>query len=94
MDIIQLVDNMSEEMYLRLKCAAETGKWPDGTSVDKEQQMSAVQITMAYQSKHLNSDQTLSIGPKGEMIIKTKSELRSDFPQAEDSNSIARFSDL
>ena len=94
MDIIQLVDTMSEEMYLRLKCAAETGKWPEGTSVDKEQQMTAVQITMAYQSKHLNSDQTLSIGPKGEMIIKSKSELRSDFPPALDSNDIARFSNL
>lgn len=94
MDIIQLVDTMSEEMYLRLKCAAETGKWPEGTPVDKEQQLSAVQITMAYQSKHLNSDQTLSIGPSGEMIIKTKSELRSDFPKTKDSNDIARFSDL
>jgi uncharacterized protein YeaC (DUF1315 family) len=85
---------MSEEMYLRLKCAAETGKWPEGTSVDKEQQLSALQITMAYQAKHLNSDQTLSISPKGEMIIKTKSELRSDFPSAQDSNDIARFSDI
>jgi len=94
MDIMQLVDTMSEEMYLRLKCAAETGKWPEGVVVDKEQQLSALQITMAYQSKHLNSDQTLSISPKGEMIIKTKGELRSDFPPAKDSNSIARFSDL
>ncbi len=94
MDLIQLVDTMSEEMYLRLKCAAETGKWPEGTQVDKEQQLSAVQITMAYQAKHLNSDQTLSISPKGEMIIKTKSELRSDFPPALDSNDIARFSNL
>ena len=94
MDIIQLVDTMSEEMYLRLKCAAETGKWPEGTPVDKEQQLSALQITMAYQSKHLNSDQTLSIGPKGEMIVKTKRELRADFPTALDSNDIARFSDL
>ena len=94
MDIIQLVDNMSEEMYLRLKCAAETGKWPEGTPVDKEQQLSALQITMAYQAKHLNSDQTLSISSKGEMIIKTKHELRSDFPPVQDSNDIARFSDL
>jgi uncharacterized protein len=94
MDIIQLVDTMSEEMYLRLKCAAETGKWPEGVAVDKEQQLSAVQITMAYQAKHLNSDQTLTIGPNGEMIMKTKSELRSDFPSTKDSNDIARFSDL
>jgi uncharacterized protein YeaC (DUF1315 family) len=94
MDIIQLVETMSEEMYLRLKSAAETGKWPEGTPVDKEQQLSALQITMAYQSKHLNSDQTLSIGPNGDMIIKTKRELREDFPTTQDSNDIARFSDL
>ena len=49
---------------------------------------------MAYQSKHVNSDQTLSISPKGEMIIKTKRELRSDFPSALDNNDIARFSDI
>ena len=94
MDIIELVDTMSEEMYQRLKCAAETGKWPEGSSVAKEQQLSALQITMAYQAKHLNSDQTLSINSEGEMIIKTKSQLRSDFPTAKDSNDIARFSDL
>ncbi|MEH6595400.1 MAG: DUF1315 family protein [Colwellia polaris] len=94
MDIMQLVDTMSEDMYLRLKCAAETGKWPEGTVVAKEQQLSALQITMAYQAKHLNSDQTLSISSEGEMIIKTKRELRSDFPSALDSNDIARFSDI
>lgn len=94
MDIMQLVDTMSEDMYLRLKCAAETGKWPEGTAVAKEQQLSALQITMAYQAKHLNSDQTLSISSKGEMIIKTKRELRSDFPSALESNDIARFSDI
>ncbi|SEL15067.1 hypothetical protein SAMN05216262_106144 [Colwellia chukchiensis] len=94
MDIIELVEHMSEDMYLRLKCAAETGKWPEGVAVDKAQQLSAVQITMAYQAKHLESDQTLSIGPNGEMIMKTKSELRADFPAKKDSNDIARFSDL
>ncbi len=94
MDIIQLVETMSEDMYLRLKCAAETGKWPEGTTVEKAQQLTAVQITMAYQAKHLNSDQTLSIGPDGEMIMKTKSQLRSDFPTPKDSNDIARFSDI
>jgi len=94
MDIIELVETMSEDMYLRLKCAAETGKWPEGVAVDKAQQLSAVQITMAYQARHLNSDQTLSIGANGEMIMKSKSELRSDFPAKKDSNDIARFSDL
>lgn len=94
MDIIQLVSTMSQEMYLRLKCAAETGKWPEGTPVDQAQRDSALQIIMAYQAKHLDSTQTLSIGGNGEMIIKSKRELREDFPVKRDVNDIARFSNL
>jgi len=92
MDLLQLVDNMSEEMYLRLKCAAETGKWPEGTVVDQAQKESALQITMAYQSRHLNSDEMLTIGPDGQMVMKSKRELKQDF-SIKDKN-IARFSDL
>jgi uncharacterized protein YeaC (DUF1315 family) len=96
MDIISLVDDMSEEMYLRLKCAAETGKWPEGTMVDKEQKSSALQITMAYQSRHLNSDEILSIGSDGLIVDKTKRQLKSEFSDRKNTpeNNIARFSDI
>jgi uncharacterized protein YeaC (DUF1315 family) len=96
MDIISLVDNMSEEMYLRLKCAAETGKWPEGTMVDKPQKDSALQITMAYQSRHLNSDEILSVGADGLIVDKTKRQLKSEFAELKNNpdNNIARFSDL
>jgi uncharacterized protein YeaC (DUF1315 family) len=102
MDLIALVDNMSEEMYLRLKCAAETGKWPEGTVVDQAQKESALQISMAYQSRHLNSDDILSVGADGEIVTKSKRELRSQFKQAAkpdvdltaDTHTIARFSQL
>jgi uncharacterized protein YeaC (DUF1315 family) len=96
MDIISLVDDMSEEMYLRLKCAAETGKWPEGTVVDKPQKISALQITMAYQSRHLNSDEILSVGSDGLIVDKTKSQLKSEFADLKNKpeNNIARFSDL
>ncbi|MCJ8322089.1 MAG: YeaC family protein [Colwellia sp.] len=102
MELLSLVDNMTEEMYLRLKCAAETGKWPEGTVVAKEQKESALQIIMAYQARHLNSDDMLSIGPDGEIVSKTKSFLRSQFKQAakqatdlpSDHNTIARFPNL
>ena len=90
MDLLQLVDNMTEEMYLRLKCAAETGKWPEGTVVDQAQKESALQIAMAYQSRHLNSDEMLTIGPDGNMVMKTKRELKQSFSN----DDIARFSDL
>jgi uncharacterized protein YeaC (DUF1315 family) len=96
MDIISLVDDMSEEMYLRLKCAAETGKWPEGTVVDKVQKTSALQITMAYQSRHLNSDEILSVGSDGHIVDKTKRQLKSEFADLKNKpeNNIARFSNL
>lgn len=102
MELLSLVETMTEEMYLRLKCAAETGKWPEGTLVAKEQKESALQIIMAYQAKHLNSDDILSIGADGEIVTKTKSVLRNQFKEAAkqtseqstDTSTIARFSNL
>lgn len=79
MNIIEIVDNMSQELYLRLKHAAETGKWPEGTPVDQAQRESALQLSMAYQSRHLNSDEMMSIGPTGEMVNKSKRELKDTF---------------
>lgn len=102
MELLTLVDSMTEEMYLRLKCAAETGKWPEGTIVAKEQKESALQIIMAYQARHLNSDEILSIGSDGEIVTKTKSVLKQQFKKAAeqatdtpfDPNTIARFPNL
>jgi uncharacterized protein YeaC (DUF1315 family) len=70
---------MSTEMYLRLKHAAETGKWPEGTPVEQAQRDSALQLSMAYQSRHLNSDQMLSVGANGELVTKTKRDLKNEF---------------
>ena len=91
MNIIQLVENMDESMYLRLKHAAETGKWPEGTKVEQAQRDSALQIVMAYQAKHLNSDEMLTVGADGEIVTKTKRELKKEFS---DQINIARFSDI
>ncbi len=78
MDLITTVDSMSKEMYLRLKSAAETGKWPEGTSVDKAQQETALQLTMAYQARHLNNNEMLTIGSDGLIVEKSKRELKAD----------------
>jgi len=91
MNIIQLVENMNESMYLRLKHAAETGKWPEGTEVDQPQRDSALQIVMAYQAKHLDSTEMLTIGADGEIVSESKSALKQKFS---DINDIARFSNL
>lgn len=102
MDIIQLVENLSFDMYERLKHAAETGKWPEGTPVDKPQRDTAIQIVMAYQAKNLNSDENMTIGSDGNIINKSKRELKAQFSQAKkaddnqnnSTDSIARFSNL
>jgi len=91
MNIIQLVETMDESMYLRLKHAAETGKWPEGTKVEQAQRDSALQIVMAYQAKHLNSDEMLTISAQGDIVTKTKRELKQAFS---DQKNIARFSDI
>lgn len=82
MDLINTVDNMSEDMYNRLKCAAETGKWPEGTPVDKAQQQTALQLIMAYQARHLDNDQMLTIGANGHIVEKSKRDLKSEFSGA------------
>ena len=81
MNILQVVDTMSNDMYLRLKHAAETGKWPEGTTVDKAQRDTALQLSMAYQSRHLNADQMLTVGADGELVTKTKRELKAQFSE-------------
>ena len=91
MDIISVVDNLTEDMYLRFKSAAETGKWPEGVKVDQSQRDMAMQIVMAYQARVLKSEEMLTVGADGEIVSKTKRELKEEFS---DPNNIARFSDL
>ena len=91
MDIIQIVDNLSEDMYQRFKCAVETGKWPEGVKVDSAQRETAMQIVMAYQARILKSDEIMTVGADGNIVNKTKRELKEQFSN---SNNIARFSNI
>jgi uncharacterized protein YeaC (DUF1315 family) len=79
MNLQSTIENMPEAMYLRLKCAAETGKWPEGTKVDTAQRDTALQLIMAYQAKHLDSDEMLTIGSDGQMVHKNKRQLKEQF---------------
>ena len=82
MNLANTIENMPEAMYHRLKCAAETGKWPEGTVVDKAQRDTALQLIMAYQAYHLNSDEMLTIGSDGQMVHKNKRQLKEKFTTA------------
>jgi len=82
MNLADTIEHMPEAMYLRLKCAAETGKWPEGTIVDKAQRDTSLQLIMAYQARHLNSDDMLTIGSDGKMVHKNKRQLKEQFSSA------------
>jgi uncharacterized protein YeaC (DUF1315 family) len=82
MNLQDTIEHMPEAMYLRLKCAAETGKWPEGTVVEQAQRDTALQLIMAYQARHLNSDEMLTIGSDGQMVHKNKRQLKEQFSSA------------
>ena len=82
MNLQSTIEHMPEAMYLRLKCAAETGKWPEGTVVEQAQRDTALQLIMAYQARHLNSDEMLTIGSDGQMVHKNKRQLKAQFSTA------------
>lgn len=75
----QMVANMDEATYLRLRDAAETGKWPDGTALNEEQRGNCLQLVMAYQSLRLTEHQHMEMGPGGELVQKSKRELKAAF---------------
>ena len=93
MDLIEVVKNMSEDMYLRLKSAVETGKWPEGTVVEQAQLESAMHIVMAYQSRILKSDEMMTIGADGEIVNKSKRELKKQFSSAKTQDGVKQNSE-
>jgi hypothetical protein len=94
MDLLNTIDAMSNDMYLRLKCAAETGKWPEGTVVDEAQRATALQLSMAYQARHLDNDQMLTIGSDGKLVEKNKRQLKAEFSNTNKDEAIKSCSKL
>ena len=87
MNFLELIDNMPESVYESLVEAVETGKWQDGKVVEPAQRENMMQAVMAWQAKHLNSDQPFTVGSDGQIIEKSRSEMKKTF--AEDT--IVRF---
>ncbi|MCG6415385.1 YeaC family protein [Vibrio fluvialis] len=84
MDANQLIDAITPEAYERLVFAVETGKWPEGTTLSQEQRDYCMQAVMLYQSKHnLNADH-MSVGLGGDVVFKSKAELKKRFQQGQE----------
>ena len=88
MSIEKMLANITPEVYENLKYAVETGRWQNGQKVSQAQRDNALQLVMAYQSKVEQSNEQFTIGADGQMVMKSKRELKREFlPE----NEIARF---
>ncbi|MDX5405823.1 MAG: DUF1315 family protein [Chromatiaceae bacterium] len=88
MNFNALVQAMTPETYEKLSDAVATGRWADGNPLSEAQREQSLQLVMAYQAQVLKSEELFTIGANGQMIQKTKAELKKQF---EAEQSIARF---
>jgi uncharacterized protein len=75
----QAIKNMPEEVYQKLRTAVELGKWPDGSVLTPEQKESSMQAVLLWQAMHNDNPEHMTIGKGGELVMKSKSELRRQF---------------
>ncbi|OCQ43496.1 hypothetical protein A6767_21765 [Aeromonas veronii] len=83
-EFLQAIRQMPQEVYERLKTAVELGKWPDGKPLTDEQKATSLQAVMAWQSMHLDNPEHMNIGRNGEIVMKSKSELKRQYRDEEE----------
>jgi uncharacterized protein YeaC (DUF1315 family) len=83
MDIEQLIGVVTPEIYQRLRTAVELGKWPDGVALTEEQKEHTMQVVMLYQSRHNHNAQHMTVGVDGQIVSKSKQELKQQFSQTD-----------
>ena len=88
MNLEQMLAAVTPEVYENLKYAVETGKWKNGQKLTDRQREDSLQLVLAYQSKVAKSTEHFTVGADGEMVMKSKRELKKEFLSEMD---IARF---
>ena len=92
MDNTALLTSMSEPVYQKLLQAVETGKWFDGSPLTQQQRETSMQAVMIYQAKVLKSDQHMTVGADGEIVLRSRESLQQELKQNSNNiQTIARF---
>ncbi|WON78565.1 YeaC family protein [Serratia sp. UGAL515B_01] len=79
MEVKDLIAAITPEIYQRLVQAVELGKWPDGVALTPEQKEHSLQAVMLWQSMNNVEPQHMSIGTDGNIVMKSKQELKQQF---------------
>lgn len=64
MDLKQLLDSITPEVYESLKRAIELGKWPDGRVLGSGQKELCIQAVIAYDARKPADQRTGYVPPK------------------------------
>lgn len=88
MDFNALVQAMTPDTYEKLADAVATGRWADGNLLSEAQRAHSLQLVMAYQAQVLKSEEIFTVGANGQMVHKSKAELKKQF---DNQSAIARF---
>ena len=78
MNIDDMISGMTPEIYQRLVTAVELGKWPDGVALTPEQKENSLQLVMLWQARNNTDAQHMTIDTQGQMVMKSKRELKED----------------
>lgn len=79
MDLNNIIESMTPEVYQRLVTAVELGKWPDGVALTPEQKENSLQLVMLWQALYNTDAQHMTIDTRGQMVMKTKQQLKEEF---------------
>lgn len=89
-----MLQNMSPQVYDKIRQSVETGKWLDGNPLTESQRETCMQAVMLYQAKVLKSEQHMSVGADGEIVHKSRESFKQEFKQdfQQDSRQISQQS--
>lgn len=63
MSIDKLIKDLTPAVYENMKTAIETGKWPNGVVLNKEQKANCLQIVIAYDNLHKDTEERVGYLP-------------------------------
>ncbi|MCX0500501.1 YeaC family protein [Erwinia billingiae] len=84
MELDEMIGTLTPEVYQRLVTAVETGRWADGVALTPEQKENSLQLVMLWQARHNDNPQHMSVGKGGEMVMKSKKQLKEEFGITDD----------
>jgi Uncharacterized protein conserved in bacteria len=79
MNIEEMINGMTPGVYQRLVTAVELGKWADGVALTAEQKENCLQLVMLWQARNNTDAQHMTIDTQGQMVMKSKQQLKEDF---------------